>query len=385
MSPAPANNMRDEMDYGTNSLNSARGVRLGYMTRASRGNNRKSRGTPLPSGQLRRTDTQSRVRPPARRGLRKRPPGLHPLHLFHPRFSPHVTTSNLGSKPYLVVRDKTTFTISRPLNTVFHSVLLGAWFDDDESRHISPAYAIHAGGAQVPGAAGETFVNAINVPPNLRARARLHRLAVRVTNTGSTGASAIPDGKLWIGTARGVIDRKAFATWNDLGIFLTSRSEATEYSNYRAFTRPLTAVTSPGDFIEYESFNDVGAAMSGTCEADHSLNQVFICLGPNTSPQSFDFSVDAEWTIEYQADPILQSLHSTHRADVAADSVWQDAKAFVADNSGVIEDVAGLGALAAGVVFAPEGAGAALAGFGTRAMYRNGGRAAAIRALGVGV
>lgn len=271
-----------------------------------------------------------------------------------------MTTSNLSSKPYVVFRDKVTYTQPRSgPQTDRHVLLFGSWFDDDASKHLCPAYGIAGLGLGVPGTT-EGYISSTNLASGLRARARLHRLAVRVTNTGSTGASAIPDGKFWIGTLRGTADRRGFATWKDMSDWLISRNEAIEHSAYSAFRKPIVAVAAPGDFIEYESFNPIGAAMNLNSVADHSLTQIFVVIGSNNSAQGYDFQIDAEWTLEYQADPILQSLHQTHLADGLPDAVWNRAKAFVANSGGVMEDI-GLGAAAAAATMAmPEAAGAYL-------------------------
>lgn len=283
--------------------------------------------------------------------------------MLHPRLhSRHYTTSNLSSKPYVVYRDKVTYSQLRSANQgERHVLLFGSWFDDDASKQVCPTYAVAGLGAAVPGSAtGEGYINSTNLASALRARARIHRLAIRVTNTGSTGAGAVPDGKFWIGTLRGTTDRKAFATWTEMSNWLISRNEAVEFSAYSAFRKPVVAVAAPGDFIEYESFNPMGLTMNSFGVADHSLTQIFVVIGSNTNAQTYDIQIDAEWTLEYQSDPVLQSLHSTHLSDAAPDSVWNRAKAFVANAGGVMEDV-GIGAAAvAATASLPEAAGAYL-------------------------
>lgn len=297
--------------------------------------------------------------------------------------SAHVTTPNLASKPYVVVRDKATLTFNRGAGAAdFVPFLFGSWFDNDVDKHLAPAYAIFGNGGANPAVAA-TAINAVNITNTLRARARLHRLAVRVSNTGSTGASSVPDGKFWLGTLRGTADHKGFATYGDLAFWLLGRNEAVEYTAYNAFTLPRNAVCSPGDFIEYESFNTVGSnATPLNHVVDHSLNQVFLVIGPSSNAQNYEIQIDAEWTMEYQSDPVLQSLHRTHTA--TPESTWNSVKTFVANHGGVLEEVAGAAAVgAAATLGAPELAGALLGReAGVAGIAQFGGRAAARRAVG---
>lgn len=359
------------------------------MTNSSsrRQNRRKNVPRSRPNGAAPTSSVPQRRPRRARRGLPGSKLGrMHPLTLLHPRLFPrHLTTPNLASKPYVVVRDKVTFTVARPASSVDSiPFLFGSFFDDGVERDISPVYAVtsYGGGGVDPSLNGNAIV-AVNIPANLRAKARIHRLSIRVTNTGSVGASAIPDGKFWIGTLRGAADHKGHATWTSLADWLKNRNEAIEHSAYAAFSKPITAVCVPGDMIEYESFNDVGSVSYLGATTDTSLNQAFLVLGPCSNAQNYDIQVDAEWTVEYLVDPVLQSLHSTHES--LPSEVWHEARSFVANHSGVLEDVA-LGAIAAtGYGALAEGAAGTLGFLGSRQAIagaaRMAGRSAPRRAI----
>lgn len=317
---------------------------------------------------------QARAQPKPKRGPARR---MHPLHFLHPRaFQRHIPTLGLSSTPYVVLRDRVVTTLTRTApDTNDHVMLIGSWFTTSAEDTMSCLYAVQGTAANIPGTT-ETYVVPTNITPAVRARARIHRLSVRVTNTGSTGAGAVPDGKFWIGTLRSSVDRGGFPTWNALGTWLKSRPEMVEYSAYHAFQKPVSAVCTPGDFIAYESFKDLSGVTPSTAVAISSaIRPVIFVLGPSTNAQSYDITVDAEWTVDYQSDAVLQSLASTHPG--GNDSWFREASAWVANHSSILEDFAG-GALA--IASNPELAGYAGAAVALRGPARLGGRAG-LRAL----
>jgi len=260
-------------------------------------------------------------------------------------------------------------------------MLINPWKQSAASGALCTTYAIYGKGLDVPGIT-ESFGHAVNVTGSVLARARIHRMGVRVVNIGSTAVgSPVPDGKFYFGTLRGNVDRTAFASYNALSNFLVNRSEMKECTAYDAFTTPKVMSTSPNDWISWEQWDILGTNATTTAFADDSLNTIAIVFRPTVNTQAYDIQVDVEWTLQYTADPVMQSLHRTHAA--TPDSVFDEARSFVANHSGFLEEaaVAGLGTAMIGAALPEVAAGYVGRAVGTRAAARLAGMAP--RAIGL--
>jgi len=283
----------------------------------------------------------------------------------------------LAATPYVVVRDKVTFTDLKDTSTYKVAMVFGAFKDIVTRDEQCCMYGFHGYGVQVPSATTSKILSK-NIPEGVAARVRLHRLAVRFVCTGSTGTNTVPDGKLWMGTLRGNVDHTEFATYGDLADFIAERNEVKEYTMVKAFNEGISAVTCPYDFLEWERFKAVADVNPSSFTPDPSLSSIVIALGPNSNKFGFDVQIDAEWTVQYLKDPLMQSLHKHH--DSLPEAVWHKARRFVSEHSGLVEDVGIAAGIAGGAAVLPE-AGAYL-GIRQAALgaMRLGGRAA-LRAL----
>lgn len=297
--------------------------------------------------------------PTKRRRRRQRPRtatsrGMHPHLFLHPRLSTHhLTTPNLAATPYTVIRDKVVVPIVPSTTANISTVmLLGAWQSSLSTTSVSPLYGMVGTGGNVPGTT-ESFIVPTLIAPTVLARARLHRLSARICCTGGTTAgSAIPDGKIYFGTLRGVIDRTGFASWNVLSNFLLGRNELVERTNYETFTQPAHCVTCPNDFITWEQFGLLGGAPTNAVIATPDLCTMAIVFPATVNTINIDVQIDAEWTLEYTLDPILQSTHRRHPG--VAEEAWHQARGFVSDHGGQVMEGVAAAALAAAA--APEAA-----------------------------
>lgn len=343
----------------------------------------KSKQTPPPARPAPKKQARGPPKPAAKRRPRvtrgARPPSG--VAMLHPRLTAaHLTTPSLAATPYVVVRDKITSTIA-PSTTGGMTVILVGAFNAGNNDKMSTTYGVYGSGASLPGGSNDFRFAGVNYAGggNIN-RMRVHRLAVRVVNTGGSSAITVPDGKFWMGTLRGHVERGHFADYNALGAFLRGRNELREYSNYSAFTSAKTAVCAPYDFLDWEAFKDTIDVTAPNAKPADVLSQVAIVLGPTSNAQNFDVQIDVELCVQFTVDPLLQSLAKHHPA--APESVWHAARRFVSEHTPVLED-AGIAAGAA--AFGPEMLGGAAAYFGGRgvlgAAARFGGRP--MRALGV--
>jgi len=320
---------------------------------------------------------QAKKKMPSRSGPLRGPVGAP---FLHPRLSAsHLTTPSLSATPYVVVRDKITVTVS-PSTTVDRTVLMIGGFNGGLEGTLSSLYGILGSGTAVPGGASDSGIYGVNFQAGVHTgRVRIHRIGVRVVNTGGSSSNTVPDGKFWMGTLRGTVRRNNFIDYNALGAWLVGRNELREYTNYSAFTSSKTAVCTPFDFLDWESFKD-SATIAGpnVAVAMDTLSQVAIVMGPVKNAQSFDIQLDVELTSQFTTDPLLNSLSKHHPS--VPDDVWHAARRFVSEHAPVLEEGA---AVAGAAMLGPEALGAAAAYMGSRAFApaaaRLGGRG--VRAL----
>lgn len=266
--------------------------------------------------------------------------GMGLRHLHPGLYLNHHSTESLRSTPYTVVNDRMVTQMSTSTTASTWTIaLLGTW--DQPTLTPGPAraccYGMIGSGTGVPFVT-ETYLNSVNMSPVAVGRNRLHRLAVRLVHTGSTGTSAIPDGITYVGLLRTPIDRGSFATYNALGGFLQSRPEMRAFSNYELFTKGVDMVMSSSDFLEWQSFKYIGLSGSGaSLAASPAMGTLAIASANTVSAGNLTITVQAEWTVEYTADPVLQGT-ARHHSHVE-DSVWHEASKAAHGAAGVIENV----------------------------------------------
>jgi len=133
-----------------------------------------------------------------------------------------------------------------------------------------------------------------------------------------------------------------------------------EITNYQAFIKPAMAVCAPGDPIAWQSFSPLSQQSNNAAAfltASPALGQIAIVFAPVSNAQNFDVSIDAEWTMAYTANPLMESLHTTHPE--AGPGFWHTARNFVSNNLVPFEEIAAAGVgSAAAIAAAPELAGA---------------------------
>lgn len=217
--------------------------------------------------------------------------------------------------------------------------LLGTW--DQPSLVPGPAraccYGMIGSGTNVPFVT-ETYINSANMSPSAVGRNRMHRLALRLVHTGSTGTSAIPDGITYVGLLRTPIDRSSFATFNALGGFLQTRPEMRAYSNYELFTKGVDMVMSSSDFLEWQAFKYIGLAGAGASLASSpAMGSLAVASANTVNAGSLTLTIQAEWTVEYSSDPVLQGT-ARHHAHLS-DGVWHEVSKAAHGAAGVIEDI----------------------------------------------
>lgn len=302
---------------------------------------------------------------------------MHPHIFLHPRLSTnHFTTPVLAATPYTVIRDKVVVPFALTPTSGLTVLLLGSWQQSAATASVTPLYGVYGSGASVPGTTESTIVPILVTPSDL-ARARLHRLSARIVCTGGTTAGvAIPDGRCWFGTLRGNVDRTAFASWTSVANWSIGRNELVERTNYENFCKPAHLVTSPNDFLSWESFKVLGGAPTTAAFNSPDLNTMVIVFGIPVNNINVDVQIDAEWTMEYTANAVLQSTHKRHQS--APEAVWHEARGFISDHGGQLAE--GIVGAAAAAAVAPE----AIGGLGARAAVAGVARLAGRALPGIG-
>lgn len=260
------------------------------------------------------------------------------LRMLHSGLSKdHFTTQSLSSTPYTVVRERTI--IQMGLSTSTYTVgLFGAFQPTNAANgQVSASYGVLASGGGVPGTASDIILNWVNITGTTACRVRLHRLGISLVNAGGGGASAIPDGLVYVGLLRTPVDRASFTSYADLAAWVVGRPEVHTFTNYDLFRTPHHFTTAPADYIQWQTF-EVPVAGANTMVANPSFGTIAVVAPSVSQISNLYVTVHAEFAVEYTANAVLQSTARLHPA--IADPVWHAASAAAHAVGGFVEDAA---------------------------------------------
>jgi hypothetical protein len=154
------------------------------------------------------------------------------------------------------------------------------------------------GAAGTLGTAGAAMVPALmsTVP---QGRARLHRLAVTLSCTGSTALGALlPTSLVKYGALRAPLDPAQFATYGDVATHLLTKSELHTATSYSIMSRPVHISSYPIDVRDWENFKEIttGAAL-GAVDVDDTMATIAILIGTSGTVDQYHVTVHADYDI----------------------------------------------------------------------------------------
>jgi hypothetical protein len=184
--------------------------------------------------------------------------------------------------------------------------------------------------------------NGLRVPFNLSGadlgRVRLSKLLVRiVSQVPSTGF--LPSGMVYTTCLPTNIDFGAFTNSGDLAGWCKNRVETRTHTAVRALDG-INLTLLPNDLLDNASLSVLGgyAASGTTYLPDPSWGNIVVCLdGANSGGTTYTFTVHAEWSVEYTADPVKVALHSLHPSSPPGH--WAHASRSLQESQGLVSSL----------------------------------------------
>ena len=269
------------------------------------------------------------------RARRRTMPRLLGRFTLDPSRSQHHARDAHRVMPYTVIREKVAlpFTVN-PTKGV--TLIFGAFGAVGALNPIAGIFGLDGTGAGAPSAVPSRLLTTATV-----GRARVHRLAVTLSCTGTNSPTTAPDGIVYMGTLRTPIDysNSLFTTFADVAALLTSREEVHACSALSLQYHPKRQVSHPLDTVSYDSFNTISASIPVTPPLQDGMAPIVVYIPRGVNVNSFILTVHVEWTIEYTADAVLQATARTH--PTMPTSVWQQLTDGAISAGGVVSAAAG--------------------------------------------
>jgi len=231
---------------------------------------------------------------------------LHPL--LH---NPHWTVPLLATTKYVSVIERIILPIQTSL-TVAKVIQIGRYYQPGSGGNtLSPCVAKYGLGTDVPGTT-ETSLNSALITAGNFSRCNIGRLGITISCTGTASTNGMPDGIVYSGTADGVLDRTAFATFNLMIAALATRHWLGGHSAYSLMQKPRNLVSHPLDMISYNDFIQIGITPSGTDLCSDGIAPIFIYLPATVNLDNYVIDLYVDWRVIYSSDNVLSNVHSYH-------------------------------------------------------------------------
>jgi len=253
-------------------------------------------------------------------------------HALHPQLHPHhFTHPENASTPYSVLKER--IELNGTAGTNDNIVLIGPAGND---TIISSSIARRCA---VAGTAIPSFTPTLSsVLPTTFSRARISRLSVSLSCTGTTGG-VVPYGMAKFGTLKEPIDYAQFTTESALAAFLNTRPELVSKSMYSLMERPVECVSTMLDYVDALKFKypSYDVAYQDLVSDMFAPVVLFVPGSSGTAQGAFWLSITIEWNIIYTsgADPVLASTHRLHTPKPI--TWWQSLGKAAQEASGIID------------------------------------------------
>jgi len=266
--------------------------------------------------------------------------------MLHPALSDaHWGTPLTKSTRYISVVERLTLPVQS--STTDYKVLqFGRFYETGSTASsqatISPCFGKLGVGAAVP-AVTETSINSALLTASNYARANIARIGITLLATGTTQTSGIPDGIVFMGSADGVVDRDAYASFTAMAGALATRRWMKGVSTYSLMRKKQHLAAYPLDMITYSDFVRVGATPSATDVCSDGLSPIMFYIPPSVNVNNFVFEIFVDWNVIYSTDNVLSNSHTLHPT-LREDEVHALTTA-AADLAGFVYELGAAGAL----------------------------------------